>query len=158
MLHLSTNYLNLCFTSDTQTLFFLYSNKPTNSHSFLHLFRQTLNGDFLGWERKSTTKLVPLPWGKNADDVGELYLNFFIFWCVGVFSLLLGVAEFCINKISMELCGFVCGFCIFVWLVCGFLSISFNSVGLSFCLCLYLDVWVSFGFFYVGLCPPVNSA
>ena len=39
------------------------------------------------------------------------------------FSFLLGVAEFCMNKISMELCGFVCGFCIFVRLIREFLCI-----------------------------------
>ena len=46
------------------------------------------------------------------------------------FPFLLGVAEFCMSKISMELCGFVCGFCIFVRLICGFLCISL------FCGCL----------------------
>ncbi|KAL4614797.1 hypothetical protein ACB092_07G078900 [Castanea dentata] len=57
----STHQLpNLCFTSDTQTRFFLYSDKPTNCHSFLPLFEQTLTGDFLGCERKSTTNLMPL--------------------------------------------------------------------------------------------------
>ena len=44
----------------------------------------------------------------------ELYLNFLSSSDVSVcFPFLLGVAEFCMNKILIELCRFVCGFCIF---------------------------------------------
>ena len=134
-------------------MFFLFSDKPTNNHSFLPLFGQTLTGDFLGW--------VKINHKANAATVKErcrcywwVVFKFFIFWYVNVFSLLLGVAEFCINKISMELCGFVCGFCIFVWLICGFLFISFNFVSLSFCLYLYLDC---VGFIQIFLCGHVST-
>ena len=44
----------------------------------------------------------------------ELYLNFLYFDVLVCFPFFFGVTEFCMNKISMELCGFVCGFCIFV--------------------------------------------
>ena len=125
--HIPTIYPNICFTFDTQTTFFLYSNKPTNNYYFLPLFKQTLLGDFLGCERKSTTKLMPPLWRRDADVVGELYLNILYSDVLVCFPFLLGVAEFCIDKISMELCGFVCGFHIFVQLICGFLSISFRE-------------------------------
>ena len=76
-------------------------------------------------------------------------------WCV---SLLLGVAEFCINKISMELYGFVYGFCILCDLFVGFFLFHLIlRVCLSIFVCIWI-VWVSFGYFYVGMCPPVNCA
>ena len=54
------------------------------------------------------------------------------------FPFLLGMAEFCMNKISMELCGFVCGFCIFVDLFMGFSLF-------------HLILWVSLPIFEVAL-------
>ena len=133
----TTNCPNLCEASDTQTLWNnLYSDKPTNSHSFLPSFGQTLSSDFLGYERKSTTKLI-LPLWERDNDVSPLWVifKFLEFSDMSVsFPFLLGVAEFCMNKISMEFCGLVCGFCIFVWLIREFLCISFNFVGLSSCL------------------------
>ena len=153
--YIPTIYPNICFTFDTQTTFFLYSNKPTNNYYFLPLFKQTLIGDFLGCERKSTTKLMPPLWRSDADVVGELYLNILYSDVLVCFPFLLGVAEFCIDKISMELCGFVCGFHIFVQLICGFLSMSFNYVDLSLCLHLYLDC---VGFIRIFLCGLVSSS
>ena len=54
------------------------------------------------------------------SDHYELYLNFLSSSDVSMcFPFLLDVAEFCMNKISMKLCGFVCGFCIFCLLSMG---------------------------------------
>ena len=49
----------------------------------------------------------------------ELYLNFLYSDVLVCFSFLLGVVEFCMNKISMELCGvclWVLYFCVtYLW-------------------------------------------
>ena len=123
----TTNYPNLYEAFDTHTLWnSLYSDKVIQT-----LWNSLYHCDFLGCERKSTTKLMSPLWGRDADVrflwVVFKFLEFFdVSMC---FPFLLGMAEFCINKISIELCRFVCGFCIFVGLIRGFLCISFNFVG-----------------------------
>ena len=130
----TTNCPNLCEASNTQTLWNnLYLDKPTNNHSFLPSFGQTLFSDFLGYERKSTTKLISPLWGRDADfSLLWVVFKFLEFFDVSVsFPFLLGVAEFWMNKISNEFCRFVYGFCIFVRIIREFLCIPFNFVGLS---------------------------
>ena len=87
----------------------------------------------------------------------ELYLNFLYSDVLVCFPLFFGVTEFCMNKISMELCGFVCGFCNFsvtyLWV-----SLYFIYVGLSFCLCLYLDCVGFIQIFCTGMYPLINCA
>ena len=133
---------------------FIRTNPPTSTLFFLYLDKP-LSVIFLAVRENQ-----PQSWCCHCEGempmlvLCELYLNFLYSDVLVCFSFLLGVVEFCMNKISMELCGFVCGFCIFVWLICGFLSISFNYVGLSFYICLYLDC---VGFIWIFLCGHVST-
>ena len=72
----------------------------------------------------------------------ELYLNFLYSDVLVCFPFFFGVTEFCMNKISMELCGF-CNFSVtYLWVS----LYLFMWVCLFVFVCIWI-VWVSFRFF-----------
>ena len=87
----------------TTTIFFLYSNK-----SLSVIFLVVRENQPQRWCRHCEGEMSML-------SVSCIQI-FYIMTCRYVFPFCWVWMNFCINKILMELCEFVCGFCIFVWL------------------------------------------